>query len=142
VQTRSQVIELDDVANLNNVVKTAGASVITFKDFKKQDSAYVLNLDLLGDLGSGQMQDLSSVFSQIQVTNAKGEALQMNQTTSGGSDGHIEASLFYTYPGADGDASKAGADGVPQKIRWEVTTERRDVPVTFELDDLSLPHAP
>ncbi|MGD0463075.1 MAG: hypothetical protein ABSB74_11375 [Tepidisphaeraceae bacterium] len=135
VQTKSQLLELDDLPSVHNLTRSAGDNTITIQKFAMENGQYQLQLSIVGPASSsGRWDIVQNLISSLQILDEKDHPLQMISTSSTNSiGGQMSMTLGYV--------ANAPAVGPPKKLRWEITTETRHMTIPFELDDIDLPHA-
>jgi hypothetical protein len=136
VQLKSEPIEVDDLLTAKNVTRSAAGGAITVERCSLENGQYQLHLLISAPPASGIMAFVANPFgSNLRVLDAKDQPLQLIGTSrSGNNDGRTALTLTYL--------ANAGAVGPPKRLKWEVTTEARQLTVPFEFHDLDLLHAP
>jgi hypothetical protein len=136
VQLKSEPIEVDDLLTAKNVTRSAAGGTITVERCSLENGQYQLHLLISAPPASGIMAFVANPFgSNLRVLDAKDQPLQLISTSrSNNSDGRVMLTLTYI--------ANAGAVGPPKRLKWEVTTEARQLTVPFEFHDLELLHAP
>jgi hypothetical protein len=77
------------------------------------------------------MASIANPYASLRVLDAKDQTLQLAGTSrSNDSDGRITLVLMYV--------ANAGGVGPPKRLKWEVTTEARQMTVPFEFHNLPL----
>jgi hypothetical protein len=134
VQTRSETITVDNILSAKNVTKTAGGVTITIQDCVALGNQYRLTLQSSGTFSSpaGNWQLMQNPFTSLKLLDENDQPLQQGGPQSSiVRDGQMIMVLNYFANGPH--------LGPAAKLKWEVTTESRQMKVPFELDDLELP---
>jgi hypothetical protein len=133
IQTKSELLELDDLPSAGNVTKIAGDNTITIQKFTPGNGPYQLQISVGGPASSGRWDIAQNLISSLQILDEHDNPLQMISTaTSNSLNGQMSMTLGYI---------SNPPSGPPKKLRWEITTETRPMKIPFELDDIDLPHA-
>ena len=135
VQTKSELLELDDLPSVHNLTRTAGDYAITFQKFDMENGQYQLQMSIGGPAAAaGRWDIVQSLTPSLQILDEKNVALQLVFTNFRNSiSGQTSMTLGYV--------ANSPSIGPPKKLRWEITTETRHMTIPFELDDIDLPHA-
>jgi hypothetical protein len=137
VQSQSIVENIDDLNSMHNLTRTVGPEQITFEQFTRENGQYQLRLSISGVTGPAwnQMQNMAS---GIKVLDEKDQVLMQNGSNSRmmpGSGQRMTLELTVGFV-------PMGPVGPPKKLRWEITTQTRQITLPFEVDNLELLHAP
>ncbi|MGD0463074.1 MAG: hypothetical protein ABSB74_11370 [Tepidisphaeraceae bacterium] len=128
-QTRSQIVEVNDITRARNVTKNVGDLSLTVQSCQKTNLNCQLGLTLQGvALGDPVLQDF---LSSAELVDDDGQTVRRQS--------------FSTTPAADGVVINIvflPSMTTPSKLRWERTLEQKKLSVPFELDDLPLPMGP
>jgi len=137
VQLKSEPIEVDNLLSAQNVTRSAAGGTITIERCSLENGQYQLHLLVLAPPASPIMALLinNPFGSGYRVLDAKDQPLQLIGSTRS-DDGHGRVTLILTY------FANAGGVGPPKRLKWEITTEARQLTVPFEFHDLDLLHAP
>jgi hypothetical protein len=144
VQTKSELIEVDNILSAQNVVKQVTGSTITVQQFHNENGQYQLHLLIAGPIASPNSNFFQNgMSSKFQILDDKDQPLQqMGSNQNIDASGHVALVLFYSSnPNWNGNPNTQPI-GPPKKMRCEFTTETRRITEPFELDDLPLLHAP
>jgi hypothetical protein len=138
VQTKSDLVVINDLTSALNVSRTAGGNTITIQKFTSANGQYQLQLSATGPAAQGGWDIIQALISPLQILDDKDRPLQLIGTNSSNSpNGQMSITLAYVAaPQMNGIPI-----GAPKKIRWEITPETRPIKVPFELDNIELPHA-
>jgi hypothetical protein len=131
VQTRSETITVDHILSAKNVTKTVGGVTITIQDCVQQGNQYHVTLQSSLMFSSPAWQSMQNPFTSFKLLDESDQPFQPGPQNSVVRDGQMVMVLNYF---AVGPRVAPAA-----KLRWEVTTESRQMKVPFELDDLELP---
>jgi hypothetical protein len=135
VQTKSDLVEINDLTSALDVSRTAGDNTITIRKFTVANGQYQLQLSAVGPATQGRWDIIQTLISPLQLLDAKDRPLQLISTSSSNlPNGQMSILLAYiATPQMNGVPP-----GPPKKIRWEITTETRPIKIPFELDDIQL----
>ncbi len=135
VQTKSELVEINDLTSALNVSRTAGENTITIQKFTAANGQYQLQMSAVGPATQGRWDIIQTLISPLQILDDKDRPLQLISTNSANSpNGQMSITLAYiAAPQMNGVPI-----GPPKKLRWEITTETRLIKVPFELDDIEL----
>jgi len=130
IRVKHETIEIDNILSAKNVTRSAGGSTITIRDLTNANGQYQLHLLASGAPGTPPWAIFQNAGSSLTIVDDKDRAFQQISM----SQNNNEYTLAYIANAPD--------MGPPKKLRWDVTTETRQMTVPFELDDIELPHAP
>ncbi|MGD0540024.1 MAG: hypothetical protein ABSB33_00765 [Tepidisphaeraceae bacterium] len=135
VQTKSELLELENLSSVHDVTRSAGDNTITIQTFDMERGQYQLHISIGGPAASsGRWDIMQNLTSSLEILDGKDLPLQLISTSSTSSiGGQMSMTLGYF--------ANSPAVGPPKKLRWEITTETRHMTIPFELDDIDLPHA-
>ena len=134
IQTKSELLELDDLPSARNVTKIAGDNTITIQKFTSENGQYQLQFSIGGAVSPGRWDIMQNMISSLQILDEHDHPLQMISSASSNSvNGQMSMTLGYM--------ANPPSIGPPKKLRWEITTETRPMKIPFELDNIDLPHA-
>ncbi|HEY1923557.1 MAG TPA: hypothetical protein VGG44_12465 [Tepidisphaeraceae bacterium] len=138
IQTKSDLVAIDDLTAALNISRTAGENTITIQKFTSANGQYQLQLSATGPAAQGRWDIIQNLISTLRILDEKDRPLQLTGTNSSSSpNGQMSIILSYI----NDQQMNGQPSGVPKKLRWEITTETRQIKVPFELDDIELPHA-
>src|SRR5208282_2497384 len=109
---------------------SAGGNTITISQFTSENGQYQLHLLSSGAPTAQPWAMFQGPASSLQILDDKDQPLQQISFTQNNN----EFVLIYVANGP--------AIGPPKKLRWDVTTQTRQISVPFEIDDLEIPHSP
>ena len=140
VQTGFERVEVDDVMKRRNVARTVAGVPFTFKSLKKADIEYILQVALRRE--KKPQRDWHNLHGSLYnghlaLYDDKNRLVAGRATENGGDYGEskIEATLrFVREPGVSDPTA-----GDPYRLVWLAPTQSRDLPVSFELQDLPIP---
>ncbi len=146
VQSKSNIVEVDgldkDIDKAKNLTNNMNGANVTLTGIQQQDGgfpqqgvSYLVHLSIADKPnGRGPLGMLAQdLMNSIQLLDAQGEPfLPMIGGRTPNSD-EITLTFVNSRP------MNLGAQRQLAKLRWEVTTETRQVDVPFELHDLALP---
>jgi len=136
VQLKSEPIEVDDLLSAQNVTRSAAGGAITLERCSAENGQYQLHVLISAPPASGIMAFVANPFgSNLRVLDAKDQPLQL-VGSSRSDDGNGRVTLILTY------LANTGGIGPPSRLKWEVTTEARQLKAPFEFHNLDLLHAP
>jgi len=131
VQLKSEPIEVDNLLSAQNVTRSAAGGAITVERCSAENGQYRLHLLISAAPTSPIMASIANPYASLRVLDAKDQTLQLAGTSrSNDSDGRITLVLMYV--------ANAGGVGPPKRLKWEVTTEARQMTVPFEFHNLPL----
>jgi hypothetical protein len=139
VQTKSDLVAIDDLTGPLNISRTAGENTITIEKFTSANGQYQLQLSATGPAAQGRWDIIQNLIAPLQILDDKDRPLQMISTNSSNSPYGQKMSINLVYIPAPQMNGMPLAP--PKKLRWEITTETRPIKVPFELDDIEFPHA-
>jgi hypothetical protein len=127
-QTRSQVLEIDDITRAHDATREDGAASFTVAGCSKTNMNYQLTLMIRG-ITMNDPQFLDFVGS-AELVDDKGQViLRQNYIPRQSPEGVMVILAFQP------------TQNTPAKLRWERTLEQKKLSIPFELDDLPLPAA-
>jgi hypothetical protein len=132
IQTQSEVVEVDQLSSVHDLVKTAGGNTITIERFSSENGQYQLHLTIRGSAASAGWGLVQNLLPTLQILDDKDRPLQTTSTSTN-MTGNGQMNLVLGY-----NANFFPNIGPPTKLRWEITTETRQLKVPFELDDFEL----
>jgi len=143
VQTKSEIIIVDNILSAHNVSRKVAGSVITIQQLQTQGAQYQLHVSISGPLGVPNSQffqnAMNSEFQILDDNNQQYQQMGGGQNIDG--NGQVGLVLYYMANGGWRPPNSPPM-GPPRKLRCEVTTETRPMTERFELDDLPLLQAP
>jgi hypothetical protein len=141
VQSKSELIEIDDPANLKDLTRTIGTRTITFKELANQNGQWRLRLSITDSAKPGG-RPVANIFSGLQILDAQNQPYRQIGISLNRHGQQSEASLIFIGYANNGMMDRLGevaSLGPPKMLRWEVPTQTRLITVPFELNDLALP---
>jgi hypothetical protein len=140
LQTKSDVIEIEDVLKIRNINRTVAGAPFTFKSLKKADIEYILQITVRRDKKSEadwQMLHQSIYNGMMALYDEKGRLVAGRATENGGDYGgtKIDATLRFVREQGVSDPNA----GEPYKLVWHAPLASKNLPVEFELTDLPIP---
>ena len=145
VQSKSELIEIDDPANLKDLTRTVGTRTITFNQFTNQNGQWRLRLSVTNSAAKAGGRTVANVFAGLQILDAQNQPYRQIGISLSNQGKQVEAILNFIGYVNDGMINRLGevaSLGQPKTLRWEVPTETRLITVPFELNDLALPDMP
>lgn len=145
VQSKSELIEIDDLGKLPEQSRTAGNRTITFHQFTSQNGLWKLHLSIVNSAARPGARPGANLFSTLQILDSQNQPYPQVGVSSSVHGQESDVTLnFVSY---DNEAQirnlgQMAGLGPPAKLRWEVPTETRLITVPFELNDLAMPSEP
>jgi hypothetical protein len=130
IRVKHETIEVDNILSAKNVTRSAGGSTVTIRDVTNANGQYQLHLLASGAPGTPPWAIFQNPGSSLNLVDEKGQPFQQISM----SQNNNEYTMTFIANAPD--------MGPPTKLRWDVTTETRQMTVPFELNDIELPHAP
>jgi len=130
VRTKSTDFVVEDVFQSGSVTKKIGNLTITFSGATMQANQALLNFAITVQGGDpNAYNQIQMLISEMQVTDAGGNSIQVNQHSMGGDGTHMTLTVGSFSP----DGQK------PKKLVWEIPSDTQQVELPFEIHDLPLP---
>ena len=137
VQTRSEVVEIPDIASVRNLTRTIAGRKLVIKQMRKQGEQYTVETVISrGSLAPQEWEQFRNPQGQIRLVDARGKSLTSRGWGGGGSDQQMEMNLEYGRDNFGGDDGKTGE---PVKLIWEIPLESKALSIPFQFNDLPLP---
>lgn len=151
VQSKSEIIEIDDPSKVQNLTKTVGNHTIVFKQMINQGGQWKLLLSIT-NLGAGPRLPGRAAMNPInglQILDAQNQPFSpagFSSVATHGAQTDMTLNFIPFMSNAPMIRARGGQDvgslGPPKTLRWEVPTETRLISAPFELNDLPLPTEP
>jgi hypothetical protein len=125
-QTRSQVLEIDDITRARDATTNDGPASFTVMGCSKTNMNYQLTLMIRG-ITMNDPQFLDFVSSAELIDDTGHTIIRQNYIPRPSPQGVNVILVFQP------------TQNTPVKLRWEKTLERKKLTIPFELDDLPLP---
>ena len=143
IQTRSEKVEVEDLLNAKNVIKTIENNRLIIKEVKAAGDTYTVHVALErtggGDGGAAALAadwNENNLANTLRLVDANGDLLTRRNYASGGAtEEQVSINLIFSRQDWNGNISA----GEPVKLIWEVPTETAEISVPFEFRDLLLP---
>jgi hypothetical protein len=149
VQSKSEIIQIDDPSNVQNLTKAAGNHTIVFKQMVNQGGQWKLQLSITNlDMKPPPMRQMNNIFSTLQILDAQNQPyaqVGISSISNRGQETDVTLNfvgIIANAPMMRAHAVEEQALGPPKILRWEVPTETRVISAPFELTDLTLPIEP
>jgi hypothetical protein len=129
VQTRSEILEIDDITRARDITKNASGVSLTVQSCQRTNMNYQLTL-ILHDvaLGDPVLQDF---ISSTELVDDDGQTIRRQSFSTTPTAGGVAVNIVFLP-----------TMNKPSTLRWERTLEQKKLSVPFELDDLPLPTGP
>ncbi len=128
-QTRSEIIEIDDITRARDVTKNIGDLALTVRSCQKTNLNYQLSMTFQGvTQGDAILQDF---LTSVELVDDDGQAVRRQAFNATQTAGGVLINIIF-LPSMT----------TPTKLRWERTLEQKKLSVPFELDNLPLPTGP
>lgn len=125
VQTRAEVLEIDDITRATNVTKSDSDLSVTVLSCSRTNMNYQLSLEFHGaGMGDASVQDF---LNSAELVDDDGQAVRRQAIIPAPNAGGLVVNMIF-----------APMMNTPSKLRWERTLEQKRLSVPFELDDLPL----
>jgi hypothetical protein len=135
VQTKSEVIELADPLTSKDVTKVVGGRKVTIREVRRGPEEYEARVTFgRGEVPANQWEQTVFPGNALRLIDAAGKANVAHGFGMGGKAD--ESTYIFKFEKEPPGGSRIGK---PVKLTWEVPTQTREVPVTFEFSDLPLP---
>jgi hypothetical protein len=125
-QTRSQVLEIDDITRAHDATRQDGPASFTVVGCSKTNMNYQLTLIIRGiTMNDPQYQDFAG---SAELVDDKGQTILLQNCIPRPSPLGMNVILVFQP-----------TQNTPVKLRWQRTLEHKKLTIPFELDDLPLP---
>jgi hypothetical protein len=129
VRVKHEVVDIDNIQSVHDLTRSAGGNTITIRQLVSEGNQYQLHILASTTYRMPGWELFQNPTSSVNLLDDKGQPLQQ----IGFSQNRDEYTLMFIVN---------GVAGPPKTLRWDVTTQTRQMTVPFELDDIDLPHAP
>jgi hypothetical protein len=124
-QTRSEIIEIDDITRARDVTKKIGDLALTVQSCQKTNLNYQISMTFQGvTLGDAILQDF---LTSVELVDDNGQAVRRQAFNTTPTPGGVLINIVFLPTMTN-----------PTKLRWERTLEQKRLSVPFELDNLPL----
>ena len=141
IQTKSEVVLINNLMQVRNLTKTIGKNTLTIEQCISDGTQYQLHLAVanmtINTNNNNPWQAMQDVLAAIEVLDSDDQPLRQQNMNYNMPGGKVEAQVWYMATTSNGRPT-----GAPAKLRWEAATETENRTVSFELHDLDLPNAP
>jgi hypothetical protein len=128
-QTRSEIIEINDITHARDVTRNIGDMALTVRSCQKTNLNYQLSMTFQGvTSGDAMLQDF---LTSVELVDDDGQAVRRQAFNTTPTPGGVLINIVF-LPSMT----------TPTKLRWERTLEQKKLSVPFELDNLPLPTGP
>jgi hypothetical protein len=128
-QTRSEIIEIDDITHARDVTKNIGDMALTVRSCQRTNLNYQLSMTFQGvTQGDAMLQDFAT---SVELVDDDGQSVGRQAFSAIPTAGGVLINIVF-LPSMT----------TPSKLRWERTLEQKKLSVPFELDNLPLPTGP
>jgi len=133
-QTKSETIEYADPLTTKNVTKIVGGRKIVIKDVHRGAEEYEATVTFVrGDTPQAQWEQTVFPGNALRLVDGDGRTIVAHGFGMGGRGD--ESTFVFKFE----KDPKGVRIGKPLKLAWEIPTETKEVPVSFEFKDLPLP---
>jgi hypothetical protein len=139
IQTKSQVIVVNNLMQARNLVKTIGNNTLTIEQCTADGPQYQLHLALstMAEINrNNPWQAMQDTLASIEVLDADDQPLRQQNMNYNMPGGRIEAQVWYMPVTSNGRPT-----GPPAGLRWEAATQTENRTCAFEVHDLDLPNS-
>jgi hypothetical protein len=140
IQTKSDVIAINNLMQVRNLTKTVGNNTLTIQRCESDGAQYQLHLAVANmaiSNNNNPWQAMQDVLASIEILDRDDQPLRQQNVSYNMPGGKIEAQVGYLPTTSSGRVT-----GPPATLRWEAATETENRTVPFELHDLDLPNPP
>jgi hypothetical protein len=134
-QTKSETIEYADPLTSKNVTKTVAGRKIIVKEVRRTPEEYEATVTFVrGEIPPAQWEQTLFPGNALRLVDAEGKIVLAKGFGLGGKGD--ESTFVFKF---EKEPPRGSRIGKPLKLVWEIPTETREVPLTFEFKDLPLP---
>jgi len=132
VQIASQVFEVDNIRSVKNDHHIAGDSSLDIQEVTNENGQWQVHFSVVGPMANQNFVGAQQIIASVRLFDDKQQLLQQTGCTTSFNGRALSLIIgFMTTPNI----------GPPQKLRWELTTQTRQISVPFELNNIALPGA-
>jgi hypothetical protein len=134
-QTKSETIEYADPLTSKNVTKTVAGRKIIIKEVRRTPEEYEATVTFVrGEIPQAQWEQTLFPGNSLRLVDADGKIVLAKGFGLGGKGD--ESTFVFKF---EKEPPRGSRIGKPIKLVWEIPTETRELPLTFEFKDLPLP---
>jgi hypothetical protein len=134
-QTKSETIEYADPLTSKNVAKTVAGRKIIIKEVRRTPDQYEATVTFVrGDIPEAQWEQTVFPGNTLRLVDADKKFILARGFGMGGKGD--ESTYVFKFEKEPPHGSRIGK---PLKLEWEIPTETKELPLTFEFKDLPLP---
>jgi hypothetical protein len=134
-QTKSETIEIADPLSSPGASRSVAGRKVVVKEVKRGPEEYEATIALVRDgLTPEQWENTTFPGNALRLVDAEGKQVVARGFGVGGKSD--ESTFVFKF---EKEPPRGSRIGKPVKLVWEIPTETREVPVTFEFKDLPLP---
>ena len=134
-QTKSETIEFADPLTSRNVTKTVAGRKIIVKEVRRTPDEYQATVTFVrGEVPPAQWEQTVFPGNTLRLIDGDGKMILAKGFGLGGKGD--EATYVFKF---DKEPPRGSRIGKPLKLEWEIPTETKEIPLTFEFTDLPLP---
>jgi hypothetical protein len=134
-QTKSETIEVADPLTSPNVSRSVAGRKVVIKEVRRGAEEYEATVAFVRDgLPAEQWENTTFPGNALRLVDAEGQQVVARGFGVGGKS--EESTFVFKF---EKEPPRGSRIGKPVKLVWEIPTETREVPVTFEFRDLPLP---
>jgi hypothetical protein len=140
IQTKSEVVVINNLMQVRNLIKTVGNNTLTIEKCVSDGTQYQLDLAVANMAiknNNNPWQAMQDVLASIEVLDGEDQPLRQQNVSYNMPGGKVEAQVWFMPSTSNGRPT-----GPPARLRWEAATETENRTVSFELHDLDLPNPP
>ena len=149
VQSRSELIQIDDPSKIQDLTKVAGNHTIVFKQLVNQGGQWRLHLSITNVGDKLPPRPTMNIFSSLQILDAQNQPFSqagISSIANHGQETDVTLNFIPYIANAPMMRTRANGEdqglGPPKTLRWEIPTETRVISAPFELTNLQLPTEP
>jgi hypothetical protein len=134
-QTASETIEYADPLTSKNVTKTVGGRKIIVKEVRRAAEEYEATVTFVrGDTPQAEWEQTVFPGNALRLVDGDNKTLVARGFGMGGKGD--ESTFVFKF---EKEPPRGSRIGKPLKLAWEIPTQTKEIPLTFEFTDLPLP---
>jgi hypothetical protein len=134
-QMKSETIEYADPLTSKNVTKTVAGRKIIIKEVRRTPDEYEATVTFVrGEIPQAQWEQTVFPGNTLRLVDGDNKFILAKGFGMGGKGD--ESTFVFKF---EKEPPRGSRIGKPLKLAWEIPTETREVPLTFEFKDLPLP---
>jgi hypothetical protein len=134
-QTKSETIEIADPLSSPGASRSVAGRKVVVKEVKRGAEEYEATIALVRDgMPPDQWENTTFPGNALRLMDAEGKQVVARGFGVGGKSD--ESTFVFKF---EKEPPRGSRIGKPVKLVWEIPTETREIPVTFEFKDLPLP---